>query len=500
MIDCKQELFNLYGKRDYFSLDEINKIVTDRGMDTYSIITDVDSYKVGHWPLYPRDTISIYSYFESRNGAKYNNTIFYGLQYIVKKYLTGIVVTQELIDDADELFFSHFGNHTTFNKEMWQHILKEWGGKLPLTIRAVPEGLPVEKSNVLMTVKNNGGPICASLTNYVETLLTRVWASSTTATLSYEIKKMIRHYLDKTCDDNMIDAVLPYMLHDFGARGVSSYESSVHQGSGHLLNFLGTDTVSALKHIRKYYNMPSYDGLGYSIIATEHSIMTANGESGEKDIFHNLVRENPTGVVACVIDSYNYQRFILQYARELKDEILARDGKLVFRPDSGDPDSVSLEVNQMLESVFGTSRNSKNYLVLNPKVGSIWGDGIDYNGMRGIHNTITMNEYAAQNTGFGCGGGLLQKVNRDDQRFAFKCSARQIGEDTWKDVWKKPLDISKASKRGRFKLIRNNMSGNKFMTVPFDTPGDDILEDVFYNGDIMRDMTFTQCRENTMIM
>ena len=200
-----------------------------------------DSYKVTHHYFYPKGTEKIYSYLESRVGAEFNKTIFYGLQYIIKKYLEGSVVTQEKIDEADSIISTHIGEGI-FNKKGWEHILDNYDGRLPIEIKAVAEGTPVEVGNALMTVENTDKK-SYWLPNYLEPLLLQVWYPSTVATLSAEVRKLCNFYLEITgsLKDN-----LDFMLHDFGYRGATSTESSRLCGSAHLLSFSGTDTIPSL--------------------------------------------------------------------------------------------------------------------------------------------------------------------------------------------------------------------------------------------------------------
>jgi nicotinamide phosphoribosyltransferase len=455
-----------------------------------NIITKTDSYKFCHHAMYPDKTEHIYSYFESRNGAKFNKTVFFGLQYYLKEYLAGIVVTREKIEWAAKLAKAHFGTDKYFNRKMWEYILNNHDGMLPLTIMAVPEGTPVSVSNVLMTVMNTD-PLCAPLTNHMETLLSEIWASSTVASLSYEVLKLISHYRNETGTQDFIK----FALHDFGFRGVSSPESAGIEGAGHLLSFLGTDTVQAMETAHDYYGA-SLDGLAYSVAATEHSIMTSMGKDGEMRLFGDLLRKYPTGILSVVIDSYDYRHFVNNIATVYKNEILAREGKLVFRPDSGDPNSVTLEVFRGLENVFGTTKNAKGYKELHPKVGVLWGDGIDYNGIRDILFTLRNNGYSTNPMVFGMGGGLLQKINRDTQRFAFKSSAQCRG-GRWFDIFKNPLDSTKVSKKGVLALVQNDKG--EFSTVsPHNIlPEQNLLETVFFNGVITKEYSFDEIRKNT---
>lgn len=454
-----------------------------------NIITLTDSYKFNHWNQYPQGTEYVYSYFEARTGAKYNKTVFFGLQYFLKEYLRGKVVTRDGIEWAARLSKAHFGSDNMFNRGMWEHILNKHDGYLPVIIKAVPEGTAIPINNALMTVINTD-PLCAPLTNHLETLLSQVWAGCTTATLSYEVYKLLEHYRNETGSMDFIK----FGLHDFGFRGVSSVESAGVEGAGHLINFQGTDTVKAMEVAMEYYNAP-LDGLAYSVPATEHSVMTAQGKDGEEALFGDLLRKYPEGILSVVIDSYDYKRFVNEIARKYKDVILARKGKVVFRPDSGEPNTVTLDVLNGLYDVFGGTKNDKGYIELNSKVGMLWGDGLDYDGIRSILFTMRNNGYSTNNIVFGMGGGLLQKINRDVQRFAFKSSA-QCRNGIWHDIFKQPLDSSKKSKKGILALVKDDAGNyNTVQTLDINDKNN-IMTTVFENGVITKEYSFEEVRKN----
>lgn len=458
------------------------------------IVTLTDSYKFGHHQQYPPKTEIVYSYWEARQGARFEETVFFGLQYFIKEYLEGVVVKKEDIDFAEALSLAHFGNPNIFNRKMWEHIVEEHGGMLPIRIKAVPEGTVVPINNVMLTIENTCED-CAPLTNHLETLLCQMWAPSTCATLSREVKKICKRFLDETSDN---PAGLNFMLHDFGFRGVSSVEAAGVEGAGHLLNFLGTDTIKAMEVAHEYYGAP-LDALAYSVPATEHSVMTAMGRDGEEEIVGRLLKEYPAGILSIVSDSYDIYNFAGNIlGGTYKDEILARDGKVVCRPDSGDPVHVTLNVLEILGEKFGFTRNSKGFEVLPPQIGVLWGDGIDINGIVEILQHMKMAGWSAENIVFGMGGGLLQKINRDTQRFAFK-SCAQKRDDVWYDIFKEPLEGGKSSKSGRLKLvadIESSVDGGTMITVPWDFPGKDILETVFENGVLLKEYEFIQARKN----
>ena len=365
-----------------------------------------DSYKVTHHYFYPKGTEKIYSYLESRVGAEFNKTIFYGLQYILKKYLEGQIVTQEKIDEADNLIANHIGPDI-FNRDGWQYILDEHDGHLPIEIKAVAEGTPVDVGNALMTVENTDDK-SYWLPNYLEPLLLQVWYPSTVATLSAEVRKLCNFYLEVT---GSVKDNLDFMLHDFGYRGATSTESSMLSGSAHLLSFSGTDTIAALTIPENYYNDSNL--YGFSVQATEHSVMTSLGPEGEISQILNVIDNAKDGVLSLVIDSYNYRNFLEESGKsgtELNEAILnfldGEDNKVVFRPDSGEPVSTTIDCLNLLSEGFGSHLTDKGYKVFDLNIGLLWGDGLNYQKIRDILFAMKSAGWAAQNIIFGMGGGL----------------------------------------------------------------------------------------------
>lgn len=468
--------------------------MTDRRSVQTNICALTDAYKENHWSQYPDGTEIVYSYFESRTGAKYPIVPFFGLQYILIRHFVGNVVTREGIDEAETLCRHLFGADGYFNRAGWEHILSEHEGRLPLSIKAVPEGTPVTANNVLMTVENTD-PMCYWLTNFAETLLSQVWYPSTVSALSYAVKQSIRQYHELTSEN----ALLEYSLHDFGYRGATCYEAAGIGGAAHLLHFLGTDTLAAIETARDFYGAP-YEGLAASVRATEHSIMTALGKDGEAQVLDDLLTKYPDGILSVVADSYDIYRFVDEFVGEKFQQcIAARKGVLVVRPDSvttihSSPQAEMVWILDTLRKHYGATLNAKGYCVLHPKVRVLWGDGLDPDKIHAILSTVTKNGYASENIAcFGMGGGLLQKVHRDVQRFAFKSSA-QCRNGEWHDIWKQPLDASKASKRGRMKLVKDEFG---FMTVSERDPRPDALVEVFRDGALTKEITFAEARENT---
>lgn len=453
-----------------------------------NIILLTDSYKLSHAPQYPDMTEQIYSYFESRTGAQFKETVFFGLQYLLKRYMEGQVITEEKISQASDLVDKHVGPGV-FNKAGWEYILKEHDGRLPILVRAVKEGLPVPESNVLMTVENTD-PKCFWLTNLLETILVQIWYPSTVCSLSKAARQMMLRHLNKSGTPENVD----FMLHDFGVRGSTSMESAAIGGLAHLVNFKGTDNIPALAMGREYYGC---DMAGFSIPATEHSTITSHGQENELATYSRLLDIYPKGLFACVSDSWDFYEACRMWSGPLKEKVLARDGKLVVRPDSGDPLEVDRRGIQILGEGFGMDTNKKGYQVLNPKVGIIQGDGCILSMIDDVLTEIENYKLSADNMVFGMGGGLLQQVNRDTQRFAFKCSSITVNGVT-KDVWKKPVtDNTKRSKGGKLSLI---IDGYHLRTVKYAESGGakDLLEPVFLNGEILREQTLDEIREITL--
>lgn len=459
----------------------------------YNPILNADSYKYSQFNQYPDGTEYVYSYIESR-GGKFDETVFFGLQAFIKEYLT-TPITIEMIDEAQAIIEAH---GEPFNREGWIYILMEHDGRLPVQINAVPEGTVVPTKNILASIINTD-PKCYWLTSFLETALLRaVWYPTTVATNSREIKKVILDALERTGTP----ADIAFKLHDFGARGVSSLESAGIGGAAHLVNFQGTDTVEALLFARRYYGA---DMAGFSVPAMEHSTVTSWGRDREVDSYRNMVKKNgrPGGIVSAVSDSYDIFNACKLWGTELKQDILDSGATLVVRPDSGDPATVVLGCLVVLNEHFGHTINDKGYKVLN-NVRVLQGDGITLESIKEILALAIENGFSADNLVFGQGGALLQIVNRDDQKFAMKCSAARIN-GKWVQVFKDPItDQGKRSKKGQLKLVKTLLDGkDHFFTVQDDEPDFHALRDtlvpVYEDGEVLLTYTFDEVRANAQL-
>lgn len=469
-----------------------------------NVLTSCDVYKMSHCRFYPEGTTQIYSYLCARSSKKYDKAVFFGLQYYLQEYLSRPILRAH-VEEFLELYKDILGAAPEDVQHKF-HSLAELG-YWPVKIKAVKEGTVVDNNNVLMTMTNTHKDFAWTV-GFLETLLLKIWAPITVATHSKRYKTLVESYAQVSSDD---DFLIPFLIHDFGARGVSSEESAAICGAAHLVNFCGTDTVQAVKLLKEHYKAEGL--IGASVPASEHSVMCAYGREHEIEAFRMMLKKNPTGLVSIVSDTYDFFNVITNMVEELRPEIEGRDGKLVFRPDSGDPkkilcgDPTAPEGTpeykgaiRILDEKFGSTVNSKGYKVLNPKVGLIYGDGMYYERAQDILQTMISMGYASTNLVMGIGGLLLQQHNRDDLGFAFKATFAVVnGEE--RILFKDPkTDSTKKSHRGRMVLTTDVATG-KFSTVDEVTERIEsfigFLEPVFQDGVLLRQQTLADIRERS---
>ena len=446
-------------------------------------IIDTDSYKASHFLQYPPKTTFVHSYLESRGSERdWKHTVFFGLQYILKRYFLE-KFTLEMVEEAREVITKH---GEPFNYDGWTRLVKKHDGRMPLRVRAVAEGSVVPLRNVLMTVENTDAEFYW-LTSWFETQLMRVWYPCTVSTQSYHIKRDVYKFLTETADD--ADAEIGFKVHDFGSRGVSSQETAAIGGAAHLVNFMGTDTMSALLIHRAFYNT---EMAGFSIPAAEHSTITAWGRENEREAYRNMLQNfaKPGALVAVVSDSWNiYDAVEKIWGEQLRQEVIDSGATVVIRPDSGEPVEVVSRVAHILGEKFGCELNSKGFKVLK-NVRIIQGDGVNEQSIRAILQRLKDNGFSASNIAFGIGGALLQKIDRDTLKFAYKASAIVAGGKLI-EVYKQPItDAGKNSKRGRLDLIKDE--SGEYRTVKLETADQISAENsqmrtVFENGEMIVD-------------
>lgn len=461
-----------------------------------------DSYKVHHPALYHPSTSSMLEYIEARGCATdpyISELAFIGMQYITKRHFT-TRLTHAHIDEAKRKLKKHFLGRDLFYEAGWRRIVDEFDGWLPLEVRAVREGTIVPLSQAMVIIKETH-PDFAWLVPQYEAVFLRIWSPISVASGSLEALKINLEFLEKTTDlteEERFQTAL-IMDHDFGCRGVNVDEQARVDGAAHLLFSVGTDTLPALEMLDEYYGC---EMAGFSVSATEHSVMTQEGEEGELNVFNRVLDINlqPGAVFSVVIDSYDPYRFAREYIGTInRDRIMASGATLVARPDSGHPPIVVPELLEIFWECFGGTINSKGMRVLHPCIKVLQGDGITLKSRREIHEAVMTAGFAAQNILFGSGGDRLNGWSRDSFKFASKvCSTTINGVE--RDVYKDPItDSGKRSKRGRLMLVRDEADNFRTVTeaeyAQHASTWEDQMVTYYRNGQILHEETFDQIRE-----
>lgn len=447
-----------------------------------SIELRTDSYKHTHGNMYPKGMNYMHSYFECRTGAKYPNSVFFGLSYIIDQInrlsLQGYYKNN---GGTETILKNHFGR--TIKNFISRDTLRD----LRIRIRGVREGTIVPINNVLFTVESTGAD--PHVVSFLETYLVQVWYPITVATLSYYVKKDIRESVERTGGD--INKV-PFMLHDFGVRGASSMESAAIGGAAHLVNFLGTDNLPALELIDNLYGD---NNAGFSIPASEHSVISSYGRERERDAYRAILDAYPNGLLACVSDTYDIYNAVEKYwCGEFRNEILARNGTFVIRPDSGNPAEVVVNILNIMKDKLPYNYNEKGFIRFTKQYAIIQGDGCSPESIREILLAIEKAGYCTDICAYGMGGGLLQKVDRDTQKCAYKCSNVEINGVS-RDVYKDPVtDKKKVSKKGKLDLILENKEYKTVSRTP-ETESKSELVTYLENGRILYTPTFSEVRK-----
>lgn len=495
----------------------------------YNSIALVDAYKFDHRRQYPHDTRVVYSNWTPR-GTRIpgqNEVVFFGLQYFLKKYLMEEMYDgffSEPVDLVKYKYQRRIDGMLGPNSIGTEHIEKLHAlGYIPLSFRALPEGTVCPTRVPMLTVENTD-PEFSWVTNYFETLMSCIlWMPCTSATIAYRMRKLLDSWAEKTGDPLFV----PWQGHDFSFRGMAGLEAAMMSGAGHLLSFTGTDTVPALDFIEEYYGSfkQSYqEFLGGSVAATEHSVMCANGPDGECGSFERLIDLYPSGILSVVSDTWDLWQVLTKFLPALKDKILARDGKLVIRPDSGDPADIlcgdpkyagahgapqAKGVIELLWEEFGGTINDKGYRVLDPHVGAIYGDSITYDRASDICFRLESNGYASTNIVLGMGSFGYQYQTRDTFGFAMKATWADVGGEG-RDLFKKPVTDSgeKFSAKGRLAVLRmedgivipcsHTPKVGELFVVEKASPAIEaasLLTPVWKNGKFLRTQTFADIRK-----
>lgn len=409
-----------------------------------NFILACDSYKVSHRAQYPSTTGYIVTSVVPRKSPAYADSIVAMGQTFVAEYLASVTITIAMIDEA-EVEINEQGYD--FDRASWEQIVNEMDGKLPLAMWGVEEGRLIKPQTPILTLINSVkgfGWLCG----YVETLVQRIiWKMTTVATVSRACYKLIGAAMQYTGSDM---TMLEYKLHNFGDRGADGFDAAIIAAIGHAALFSGSDCLSANSYIKKLYNTKKV--YLSSVVATEHSSMCSWSDAEAKDDYEaavmavncldEAVERTKRGIgiplVSVVIDTYDDERFVSEYlGTRLKDRIVNSGGKMVARPDSGDPLTKPLEITKILGSKFGETVNAAGYTVVAPCVGTLQGDGITVRSIPGILNNYIIGRYSIDNINFGMGGGLTHEAGRDEFSFSMKAVALHNGTD-WVNLLKSP--------------------------------------------------------------
>lgn len=505
-----------------------------------NLLLCTDVYKLSHMRMYAPGTTKVYSYLCARAGKRTDNrvaatikqliemgaiqavdreaieakmaenhsqgadeVVFFGLQYFLEEYFSKPIT----LEHAEEFFQTHESICGEVPADVRTKILALVElGYLPLEIKAIPEGTKVPVKNALLTITNTH-PDFPWVVGYVESFLLKLWNTITVATVSNEYRAVVNTAFERTVDEDVF-FLRDFSVHDFGYRGSGSEESAAIEGMAHLLSFTGSDDVIAHQVATKTYGaVPLKELIMASVPASEHSVMCSYGEENEFDAFKNILDLYPTGIVSIVSDTYNIWNVITDFLPRLKDQIMARDGKTVLRPDSGNPEYIicgdpNAEVGTpaakgclvLLDELFGHTINTKGFKVLNSHVGLIYGDGMYLARYKRTLDRMETMGYAANNLVIGV-GGILRNNTRDTLGFAIKATYVEV-DGVARNISKNPItDTGKKSHKGLLALLKDK--DGKFYTKDCCTAEEEktgFMETVFLNGKVVRKTTLAEMR------
>jgi nicotinamide phosphoribosyltransferase len=472
-----------------------------------------DGYKVDHRRQYPEGTSLVYSNWTPRKSRldSVDKVVLFGLQYFIKKYI---------IEDFDKNFFSRpkeeivkkyarrINNYLGENQVGTQHIADLHDlGYIPMVFKSLPEGARVPLRVPMFTMYNTH-PAFFWLTNYFETLLSAVvWLPCNSATIAKEYRTILDHYAAET---SSVPEFVDWQGHDFSMRGMGGIEAALTSAAGHLLSFTGTDTIPAIDFLEEYYRADSDQELiGGSVAATEHSVMCMGTNTGELETFKRLILEvYPKGIVSIVSDTWDLWKVLTVYLPQLKEDIVAREGKVVIRPDSGDPvdiicgNSEGINENErkgvieLLWDVFGGQVNSKGYKELIPQIGAIYGDSITTERATQICERLKAKGFASTNVVFGIGSFTYQYNTRDTFGFAMKATYGEVNGEG-REIFKDPVtdDGTKKSAKGLLQIFKDE-NGNYQLKdqCTWDEEKEGELKEVFRDGKLLVDQSLKEIR------
>ena len=471
-----------------------------------------DGYKVDHRRQYPDNTTLVYSNWTPRKSRikGIDEVIFFGLQYFIKKYMLDDFQRNFFDQPKDKIITQYarrINNYLGDNQVGTEHIAALHDlGYLPMVIKALPEGVSVPIRVPMFTMYNTK-PEFFWLTNYFETLLsTTVWMTCNSATLAKKYRTILDKYAQET--SSALDFV-DWQGHDFSMRGMAGLEAAAMSSAGHLLSFSGTDTIPTIDFMEEYYNANSdTEIVGGTVAATEHSVMCMGTNTGELETFKRLVTEiYPSGIVSIVSDTWDLWKVLTEYLPALKQDILARNGKVVIRPDSGDPVDIicgnpngktEIERKGVVESLwdtFGGTTNDKGYKELDGHIGAIYGDSITLERAENMCRRLKEKGFASTNVVLGIGSFTYQYNTRDTFGFAMKATYGEV-DGKGREIFKDPItdDGTKKSAKGLIKVVERDGTYQLIDQVSWEEEQTGELKEVYRDGKLLIDQTLAGIR------
>ncbi len=472
-----------------------------------------DGYKVDHRRQYPKETTLVYSNWTPRKSRieGIDEVVFFGLQYFIKKYIIQEFKENFFNKSKEEVlkkYSRRINNYLGENQVGIKHIedLHDLG-YIPMVFKALPEGVSVPIRVPMFTMYNTL-PDFFWLTNYFETLLsTTVWLPCNSATIAKQYRKILDAYAEET---SSIPEFVDWQGHDFSMRGMAGLEAAIMSSAGHLLSFTGTDTIPTVDFLETYYNADSATELiGGSVAATEHSVMCMGTNTGEQETIKRLITEvYPKGIVSIVSDTWDLWKVLTEYLPNLKEEVLARDGKVVVRPDSGDPvdiicgnpngksEAEKKGVIELLWDTFGGETNTKGYKELDSHIGAIYGDSITLERATQICERLKQKGFASTNVVLGIGSFTYQYNTRDTFGFAMKATYGEVA-GMGREIYKDPVtdDGTKKSAKGLLKIIKENGVYKLLDQVSWEEEKEGELQEVFRDGKLLIDEKLSEIRK-----
>lgn len=482
-----------------------------------------DGYKVGHHQQYPEKTQLVYSNFTPRankyapNGA--SHVVSFGQQMIMR----------QIHESFEKDFFSKPKSEVCgeMKRELSMYLGTDYDvshfealhdlGYLPINVKSIDEGELVPIRVPVLTIYNTH-PDFYWVTNYLETIISNLlWKPMTSATIGFEYRKVLTSWQEKT--DKEKQWFIDWQGHDFSMRGMDSVDAVISSGLGHAISFLGSDSLPVIYGARKFYNETGVV-IG-SVNATEHSVMCAGGKETEIETFRRLIDTYPSGILSVVSDTWDLWRVTTEYVTELKDEILARDGKLVIRPDSGNPVDIICGYNsldeyelkerkvsvsdghpsvkgvvELLWDVFGGTTNEQGYKVLNDKIGAIYGDSITIERAEEICRRLEAKGFASTNVVLGVGSFTYQYNTRDSFGFAMKATYVEV-DGVGREIFKDPITDSgiKKSARGLLKVVKENGELKLIDQVSWEEENEGELKTIYKDGKFIKETNYSEIRE-----